>query len=287
MRWVFALVVTGALAGGVYLSGHASTLRSFGTPHRLANLQSKEIKESSGIARSDAIPGEFYTHNDSGDKPRVFRFNQSGKVTAEIVLDGIKVIDCEDISTDKKAVYLADVGDNKSNRKSVQIYRFSEPTGSGNLKINAEVFDLTYPDGSHNCEAFMVDPKTGAFWLVEKVKRGASSVYFLAKPSLHGSNKLQKIGSVEVGSIIPGSQMVTAGDISADGRFVILRTYTALYEFDAGQNLGSWFRRKFTRIESSKENQGEAVCYDRAGKKILTTSEGQPCPLDEISVKKS
>src|SRR5688572_16385980 len=49
----------------------------------LTKITDKRINESSGLAASRLQADSYYTHNDSGDRPRFFRFNHQGVVTAE------------------------------------------------------------------------------------------------------------------------------------------------------------------------------------------------------------
>lgn len=260
--------------------------RKYSKPTEVCRLKAPAITESSGMARSFARRGEYFTHNDSGDVARFFRFNTKGEITGEYNLKGAAALDWEDMAAARlggqSSIYLGDIGDNPSKRKTITVYRVKEPTGGSEILTSYDTYTLTYPDGAHNCETLMVHPSTGDLWLVTKVNRGKSGVYALVAPRKSGDYTLRKVGDVEVGSIIPGSQMVTGGDISPDGRRVALVTYTAAYEFEVKGKFTDWFRQAATRIPIATREQVEAIGYSLDGRTLMTTSEGAQCPVDQM-----
>ncbi|MBS1706032.1 MAG: hypothetical protein JST40_09170 [Armatimonadetes bacterium] len=254
---------------------------------KVCELDNKQINESSGIARSYLAPGQYYTHNDSGDTARFFRFDLKGHVSGEWNLSGVKATDWEDIASakikGKSYLYIGDIGDNKEIRPEIQIYKVPEPTQPSGKIVNFETYQVAYPDGAHNAETLLVDQKTGDVWIVTKTDKGPSSVYKLTAPAKSGKYTLKKMGTVEVGSIVPGSKLLTGGDVSPNNGFVVLRTYLAAFEFTVTKNFDTWFTAKPTRLELGVEGQGEAICYSTDGNSILTTSEGTPCPVSRGS----
>lgn len=260
--------------------------RAYGKPEKVVDLKSKEITECSGLARSIHSAGTYWTHNDSGDTARFFRFALTGEVVAEFSLAGVKAIDWEDISSatvrGRGELFLGDIGDNAEKRPSIFVYRLAEPKGKGEELKRFDTIEVRYPDRPQNSETLIADPQANGFWIVTKVNRGKSGVYFAPFPRGSAKVTLKKMGDVEVGSIVPGSQMVTGGDLSADGKWVVLRTYTAAYEFAVGKKREDWFRSKPVRIDAPIEAQGEAIVYAPDGKAILTASEGRPCPVSRI-----
>ncbi len=130
--------------------------RSFGKPELFLVVRDARVKESSGLAASPTKDEWLYTHNDSGDSPRVFRIGKDGRVLAEILLPGIQAQDCEDIASARVAgvpmLYLGDIGDNEQKRRSVFVHRFREPGADGSVR-GVETFELVYPDGARDAEA--------------------------------------------------------------------------------------------------------------------------------------
>ena len=155
---------------------------SWGKPVEQGVVANPAIAEASGIAASRKHPGVFWVHNDSGDKPRIFALDGKGATLATYRLSGADANDWEDIAvgpgpkSGETYVYVGDIGDNGTSRKSVQVYRVAEPAaiqGDGKL-TGVDKLKLQYPDEPHNAETLMVDPRQGDLYLdfvADDVKR--------------------------------------------------------------------------------------------------------------------
>src|SRR4051794_11565392 len=64
-----------------------------GTAVRVATITDPDLTESSGVAASHRYPGSYWTHNDSGDGPRVFLFDFAGIVRAKLTVAGAGAVD--------------------------------------------------------------------------------------------------------------------------------------------------------------------------------------------------
>ena len=64
----------------------------------------------------------FITHNDSGDKAKLYVFNPKGRLIKSVRFHDIKNKDWEDIAADDDHYYIADTGNNYANRKNLKIY---------------------------------------------------------------------------------------------------------------------------------------------------------------------
>ena len=190
-------------------------------------------------------------------------------------------------------LFFGDIGDNPGTRPSVQVYIVREPTRPGKA-LGPSILDLRYPDGPHNAETLLVDPKTGQVTIVTKTAKGPSKI-FVAPPGrryVSGSGRptapdlLKEVGAVRLGAGIDASKLVTGGDYSEDGRYVVLRTYLAAYEFDVPED-GAWWRSKPRPIRTAFEVQGEAIAYAADGTRLVTTSEYAPCPVSVIPIGRS
>ena len=79
----------------------------------------KDLIETSGLE----VYGEnLITHNDSGDKSKLYVFNPKGKLIKSVRFHDIKNKDWEDIAADEDHYYIADTGNNSGNRKNLIIY---------------------------------------------------------------------------------------------------------------------------------------------------------------------
>lgn len=273
---------------------------------KLANLENKQINESSGLAVSRANPNLLWTHNDSGDKARIYAFNLQGKHIARYKLPGIKAIDFEDIAAftlDKKHYLLiADTGDNARKRKYATLYITREPTVDlaaipvkGDLDI-IKIIRYTYPDGPHDCEAVAVDPSTKSIILISKQWSSTRNledditckVYTLSLVltpiATPDSDPGQILTANHIATLfIP---IVTAADISSDGRRAIVATYFNAFEFHRSEN-ESWtaaFARPPKIHFLPLRRQGESIAYSPDAKSIYLTSEKRPTPLWQVKL---
>ncbi len=290
MRWAFAFVCAVSLgAGCCYFQHDGPKEHEWGEFQRASSLDAKQIDESSGVARSYAEPGTYLTHNDSGDKPRFFRFNLNGKVTATYDLKTADAFDWEDLATAKvdgtNYVYLGDIGDNAGKRENIVVYRVIEPKGGSKAISNCDVYNIKYPDGPHNCETLVVMPGSGDLYLVTKTSKSASSVYKLAEPRSSGTYTLTKIGEIKFDGVLEPALLATGGDIAPDGKHLIVRNYIDAIEFDIPAKADDWVKSTPKKVVLATEVQGEAIGYSLDGKSLVTTSEGVPCPISVSTLK--
>jgi hypothetical protein len=287
------LLVVGAgfsCAGPQGVRPSGPTVRSYGKPETLCRITDPEVDESSGIAPSLTQPGVWYTHNDSGDSARFFRFDESGKVTAVFSLEGAQALDWEDMASakvgEKRYLYFGDIGDNAERRSSVVVYRVEEPRGVGRTLVAFDRFELTYPDGPHNSETLMVRPETGDLYLVAKTAKGPAGVYRLDGAAAPGKHGLRRVGELNLPGALEPMRLATGGDVSPDGRYVVVRTYLGAYEYATGQGsaFDDWMASRPKSVALAGELQGEGIAYSRDGRWLVTTSEKTPCPVSRVEI---
>ena len=266
-------------------------------------LQSSELNESSGVAQVGEL---LWTHNDSGDQPRLFAFATDGSLRGQFNVQGARALDWEDIcafSRDGKH-YLAvgDVGDNLARRTSVQIYvievpvklpaRTEDPSNGAMAVENLSVlatFEVTYATGPVNCEALAYDPLSSSFVLATK-ELFQCRLFRVAAPQLTGVQRVQAelIGGLRL-------PLVTAADISPDGQQLVLLTYGpgCLLQRTVSQSRKGESKLEGWQTEGDQaalifnlpsRRQGESICFSSDGKRLWLTSEFVPTPLFEVSV---
>lgn len=265
-------------------------VRQFGEPRLLANLNSTDVRESSGLAASGRRDGVWFTHNDSGDSARIFRFRESGEVDQPIVIEGATAIDWEDMEAatvdGTAALYVGDIGDNARRRPNVVVYRFVEPTEGQTRVDTIERYEIRYANGARDAEALLVDPASGDIYIVSKEPRNEpAQVLRVRNPRGSGSYTAEAVGTVTIPAGPGGSTLVTGGSVSADGRYVVLRTYLGAYEYRVRGRFDRWWQSTPTTVPIALEMQGEAIAYDRGGRRIVTTSEGTPCPVSATPIR--
>ncbi|HVF79354.1 MAG TPA: hypothetical protein VNA28_13745 [Solirubrobacteraceae bacterium] len=242
-------------------------------------VSSRTASELSGLVLSRSRPGVLWAHNDSGDSPRLLAVGTSGAPVAEVALSGAVNVDWEDIAAGPDGTLLVgDIGDNLGRRPSVVVYRVPEPRASGTVAVGAR-HELRYPDGARDAEALLFDRSNGAIVIVTKSFGGEARVYAARRPSSRQVTMLRRSGTIQLGLAEP----VTAGDVSADGRTIALRTYDSAFVWRrrAGETITAALRRRPCRADAdlAGEGQGEALALNRNGLAFFTVPEGPRPPL--------
>ncbi|MEI7692644.1 MAG: hypothetical protein WCJ50_09010 [Actinomycetes bacterium] len=192
-------------------------------------VNAPDLTEASGLAESAVNPGVYWTHNDSGDRARLFAIDAAtGALRATFGLPGVTATDWEDLAIapdadGNDAFYIADIGDNTAVRGSVTIYRVAEPTlpraGGAPVTINAGAVSsqrLTYPGGPRDAESLAVG-SDGALTIISK-REAQVGVYRLADPQFTGGrSQLDSVGQLPLTWVVGASA-------SADGSFVLIKT---------------------------------------------------------------
>lgn len=262
----------------------------------LGKIENDALRELSGIAASRRNPGVLYVHNDSGDGPQIYAINEKARLLGACHVRGATERDWEDIGVgpgpdpDRSCVYIGDIGDNGAKRSEIVVYRVPEPkmdaaTPFDQMTIGpAEALRLVYPDKPRDAETLLVDPLTRDIYIISK-RELAPGVYRAAYPqSTTQPTKLEQV------AVLPLGLFPTGGDVSPDGRRVIVRGMfnAALWErprgpgsADSGSRAGDpaplWqaFSGQPKAIPVASEPQGEAICFDGKGAGYFTISEGR------------
>jgi hypothetical protein len=261
-------------------------------------VASPDIDEPSGIVASRRNPGVWWVHNDSCDTARVFAIADDGRHLGAFTLAGATATDWEDVAVGPGPVagtsylYVADTGDNPFDptRPSVSVYRVPEPVVDSGVAApppqvvpGAARLSFTYPDGPHDAETLLVDPRTGELYVVTKSLSGPAQV-FHAPPNLPASSTtaLTQVATIPV-------LLATGGDVSPSGELVALRTDALLgngtvlvYRRD-GASLADAFGGSPCSGAAGDEPQGEAIGFTPDGRAYVTVSEGMHSPLHRFS----
>ncbi|RJK97917.1 hypothetical protein [Vallicoccus soli] len=231
-------------------------------------LLDARITESSGLARSGYDDGLLWTHNDSGDGPRLFAVGPDGRTVATAVLRGASAVDWEALAryrgADRSYLYVGDVGDNARARREVAVHRVEEPRSPrGDLVLAPRTYRLAYEDGPRDAEALLVHPWTGRLYVVSKDYRGGAVYEAPAALSTTGVNVLRRVASAPA--------LVTDGAVLFDGR-VVLRDYVAAW---VSPRIGA----PATRVPLPASAQGESLAPAPGSRAVLVGSEGLRSPV--------
>jgi hypothetical protein len=197
---------------------------------RVGSVANTDLDELSGAAASRIHDG-LWAHNDKGDNARIFGVGLDGSDAGVWELSGIEAFDWEDIATgpgsdpDDSYVFVADIGDNRADRDTIAVHRFAEPVdwGDGGSVDEVDSFTLSYPDGPHDAESFLVDPLWGDRFIIVKADPSEKPpVYRAASPESPDSTiVLEQVAAVD--------RPVTGADVTGDGGLVALRTFGGVF----------------------------------------------------------
>ena len=272
VKLFFLLLLLGVVAFGgeekkksfFFVFGTAEALR------RYSPIEDRNIREASGLVKSKLNSDVkthkhaiFWTHNDSGDRARVFAIRVGGgapgssngveetadvSVVAEVTILNAGARDWEDLALwqdrddgMKQKLCAGDIG---SYRGEVVIYCFPEPklsnyknvsfTKKEYLKVSfTEKIRLRYPSNEkHDAETLLVDPHTAQFLIVTKKNNNKGGLY-VSEPirslSRSTSNALKFIRKIKLYGTSSGA---TGGDISWSGKKIVLKSYGRyVYEY--------------------------------------------------------
>ncbi len=242
------------------------------------DVASDVIDEASGLAVSRHDPSVLWTHNDSGDTATVYAIGTDGAYLGAWPLDS-GAVDWEDLSwgTDEggsPVLYAADMGDNDRQRPDITLYRIPEPDPAEPATVSEpDVLVYSYPDGPHDAETLLFDPIEREIVVLAKSFDGPDGLY---RAGLDGG-ELQAAGSLDFGTNpLRGSGTPTGGDVSGDGLWVIVVTYTHafLWPRDPARPLHTAFELDPCEVPREGEAQGEAVALSEDGLTYFTVSEG-------------
>lgn len=268
-------------------------------PMRIAGaITDQQINESSGLAAARAAgnKGMFWTHNDSGDVPRLFLLSERGTLQATVRVDVPFATDWEDLCSfeldGEPYLLVGDVGDNGHRRARVTLWLIPEPifdperTSTFDLKIKpTRRIDFTFTQGPQDCESVAFDPVRREIVLVTKVDPrrppvGLAGVYVFGLPDEDTTEPIVVERSAEL-----SLRITTAADISPDGLRCVVATYGDAWQYvrQANESWADALARPGTVVPLGPRGQSEAIAFDKDGQTLVLTAEGVGKPLWKVS----
>lgn len=278
------LLAAGGLLGAGLVLGSAvpaSAEDAVAPPAPLCQISDPRLAELSGLV---AVTGGVLAMTDGGEQLTVYQLDAACQVV-DVRTAPVDPYDPEDLAVGPDGtIWFADTGDNTAVRSTVALLAL-RPDGT------TAVFRLTYPDGPHDAEALLVAPD-GTPYLVTKEVLGASGVFSPASPLVDGGTvamaEVAGVGMTLTGTAggpvgRAGQLLVTGGAVSADGRYLALRTYTDAYVWPlAGSDVVGAFGADPVRLPLPDSPQGEAISFTVDGSSLLVGSEGSPSDLTQV-----
>ncbi|GGH28038.1 hypothetical protein FAZ19_19495 [Sphingobacterium alkalisoli] len=255
----------------------------------LGKITHPKLGEISGIIPSVKYPHCFWVHNDSGDDAVIYLIDTLSNLMCQFKLENIEAVDMEDIAwltiENKPYLLLADIGNNRRDREILSFYLFEEPDFSGSqtvstiAKSSIKEIEIRYSDKRRDAEAIFVDPLDNRVYIISK-RDLRVNVFDFKIPAL-----TDHILTLETRLTLPYT-FVTAADISRDGRYILIKTLTHVYQWsrNSGVSILETLRTSPQVIPYQAEPQGEAISFDVNNCDFYTISE-RPFGLDSYLYK--
>jgi hypothetical protein len=238
-------------------------------------IENSQINEASGLAVGINNPNMLWTHNDSGDKARLFLLDEYGHFKAEFTLPNNTNRDWEDIATgpgpdaSKNYIYIAEMGDNKAVHELKYVFRFEEPLLANPIREikNVDVISFIFPDGKRDAESLFVDPLTKDIYILSKREQNIG-IYRASYPqSIKETITLEKLGEMPYFNTV-------AADITPDGQEILTKNYEGVYYWKRnGETIAELLVKEPTFVPYVIEPQGEAIAWKKDGSGFFTLSE--------------
>jgi len=236
--------------------------QNFGQLTLVTNL-SKSLKEVSGneiIANSDLI----WMVNDSGNRPEVFGVNQQGEII-KVVSVIAKNHDWEDLTSDEEGnLYIGDFGNNNRKRKKLSILKIENQELLYQDEVAVSKISFEYPKlegqkkASYDAEAFFIYENYFYIFTKSRQKKRLGKTLLFRVPNVKGKHIAQFIS--EYSFCNHSDCRITAGDISEDGKKVVLLNHQAIFIL-TNFEVNDFFASELTEIPLEHTSQKEGICF--------------------------
>lgn len=186
-------------------------------------LDYKDLNESSGL---EHWQGAWWSHNDSGDGPYLYRSDDlTFKDAKRFAVPGAVAMDWEEVTTLGEDLLVCDIGDNGRKRDDLMLYRVTWDAENAKLVLKAK-YSIAYPDGKHDAEA--ATDINGVLHIVSKHRgEGFTGVYKFAELKEGEKNVGELVGKLELDERV----MITAGEYDPTSKKLLLLSYTRLFVY--------------------------------------------------------
>lgn len=257
------------------------------------SLQNRNLDELSGLAASQQYDGAFWGINDSGNAPVLYALDEHGRDLGHVRMNEISNRDIEAITYGEceyapKCIYVADIGDNRAERRQVRIEVFAEPAPNQASINPAKTYFIEYENGPRDAEAVALT-KDGDILIFEKVAREITernaNIYkvVIDYKATNGHVIAQKIGELARRTNEGGfTGPFTDASLAQDGDILFIRDYRRIY-WAKLSNMPNGVL-SLNPIESPPMAQGEAIALDKANNNLIISSEGRFAPIVAIDI---
>ncbi len=217
----------------------------------IGELSHQEFADASGISISVNYYNRVYHVNDGEQGRWVIATNLKGTFLGKFKIQQFEdpMMDVEDMdlalctgSKTDSCLYVADIGDNKSQRSFIKIAVVHEPREMNKKSIEPiRVLRFKYPDGAHDAEAFAIHPNGDAYIMTKELDytnhvASAARLYRIPKKKMRNNlgtvEVMEHVGDFELPYVLFDfnlwGNLVTSMDFSPSGDTLLLLTYGAV-----------------------------------------------------------
>lgn len=238
---------------------------------QLAKMNKTEVAESSGFAWAEG-DSTLWTHGDGGGANELYKVNLQGELLETKTIPNTTNADWEDLTKDKAGnIYIGDFGNNDNKRHNLRIFKINPADSSRVDTIRFRYADqLLFPpkkkDRNFDSEAFFWH--NGNLYLFTKDRGREELVKVYEVPDKPGDYAVKPIDSLQINT------MITAADISPDGKHFALLGYGKVYLFEMPAG-GKIFDGKKQCIPVGKSGQAEALVFENDQDLIFSNENGK------------
>ena len=274
-------------------------------PVLMGHIESVQVTEASGLARSTLRDDRFWVINDGGSPPVLHAIGVDGRDHGTLRVASASNVDWEALASfaldGRSWLLAADTGDNNAIRDHSTLYVVEEPRleiGEEATSTPAWTLTFRWPDGPRDCEAVAVDAAAGRILLLSKRTVPAVLYELPLRPETAGVLTAIRLG--EVDGLPPPTPrdleraapernwhwQPTAMDIRADGAAAAILTYRAVYHFErtGGEPWIEAFRKPAMIVDLGDLREAESVAFAGDGTSVIVTVEAEAAPIYRVSL---
>ena len=185
---------------------------------------------------------------------------------------------CGGVYNGKDYLFIGGFGDNNHTDGEYCIIYFEEPAidpANPNVSVTAYRIKFAYPDGQkHNCEALMYDNIEQTLYIITKVYYDVCKVYSLPFRLDYGTEQQtltyvcdlglkSDIGFNDEEQQCLGFHLVTAADISPDGKYILIKNHNNISGYADYSWILYWERKDNESITETLKRQPQVIdCYE-------------------------
>ena len=229
------------------------------------------LRENSGLEYEN---GQIWAHNDGGDAPNLYRINvETGEPLSTLNILDANNNDWEDMTEDSLYFYIADIGNNRGNRRDLNILKVLKPNTALDTSYTASKINIAYADQN----SFLFAKKMHDF-NAEALINIDDSLFLFSKNHISQDTRCYSIpkspNNYKISSFrrFDTEGLITAADFDAKNRVLVLLGYNdyllgyapfiwCFWDFEGND----FFKGKSKRFNLNLSEQTEGIAITEYG----------------------